>query len=164
MSYYAELHCLSNFSFLRGASHPHELVLRAKELGYSALAVTDECSMAGAVRAYQAAKESGFKVIVGAEFRTADDFHAVLLAPTQKAYSQICALITLGRRRSVKGAYQLNRADFERGLEDCLMLWVPPLVPTLAHAAWVHECFTERAWLAVELHRNAGDAQRLAKL
>jgi len=161
---YAELHCLSNFSFLRGASHPHELVTRAKELGYAALAITDECSMAGAVRAYEAAREQQCKLIVGSEFKTTDDFHVVLLAPTQKAYAQICALVTLGRRRSSKGNYQLARADFVTGLEECLALWIPPTQPTLAHALWLRECFAQRCWLAVELHRNAGDAERLAAL
>jgi len=100
---YAELHCVSNFTFLRGASHPGELVFRAHELGYAALALTDECSMAGIVRAHEAAKECGLKLIVGSEFRTTDDLHVVLLAPTQAAYAQICALITLARRRSAKG-------------------------------------------------------------
>ena len=65
---YAELHCLTNFSFFRGASHPEELVERAAQLRYSALAITDECSVAGVVRAHGAAKESGLKIIVGAEF------------------------------------------------------------------------------------------------
>ncbi|MGH8766787.1 MAG: PHP domain-containing protein, partial [Burkholderiales bacterium] len=66
---YAELHCLSNFTFLRGASHSEELVERAARLGYQALAITDECSMAGIVRAHVAAKEHGMKLIAGAEFR-----------------------------------------------------------------------------------------------
>ena len=64
---YAELHCLTNFSFLRGASHPEELVERAAQLGYAALAITDECSLAGVVRAHVAAKAHGLKLIVGAE-------------------------------------------------------------------------------------------------
>ena len=161
---YAELHCLSNFSFLRGASHPRELVEQAQRLGYSALAITDECSMAGSVRAYEAAKEQNFKLIIGSEFNTADDFHVVLLAPTQSAYAQICALITLGRRRAAKGAYQLTRADFESGLDLCLALWMPSSQPTLSHAAWFSERFANRCWLAVELHRNASDAKRLTDL
>jgi DNA polymerase III alpha subunit len=66
---YAELRCLSNFSFLKGASHPHELVARAKELGYEALAVTDECSLAGVVRAHVAAKEAGLKLLIGSQFK-----------------------------------------------------------------------------------------------
>ncbi len=64
---YAELHCLTNFSFLRGASHPEELVERAHALGYAALAITDECSVAGVVRAYIEAKKHGLKIIVGTE-------------------------------------------------------------------------------------------------
>jgi error-prone DNA polymerase len=112
MSGYAELHCLSNFSFLRGASHPGELVGRAAELGYTALAVTDECSMAGVVRAHDAAKQHKLKLIVGAEFRTPDDLHLVLLAPTQTAYAEICALITRARLAADKGTYRLTRADF----------------------------------------------------
>jgi len=161
---YAELHCVSSFSFLRGASQPRELIERASALGYTALALTDECSMAGMVRAHEAAKEIDFQLIVGSEFRTSDDFHIVLLAPTQKAYAQICALITLGRRRSDKGSYRLARADFESGLDDCLAIWIPPLQPTLSHAAWMRERFANRGWIAVELHRNAGDAQRLLEL
>ena len=73
---YVELHCLSNFTFLRGASHPEELVARAAKLGYSALAITDECSLAGVVRAHVAAKEHDFKLIIGAEFLVEDPPHA----------------------------------------------------------------------------------------
>ena len=69
MSAYAELHCLSNFSFQRGASSAQELFERARRLGYRALAITDECSLAGIVRAWQAAKESGVPLIVGCELR-----------------------------------------------------------------------------------------------
>jgi error-prone DNA polymerase len=69
---YAELHCCSNFSFLRGASHPEELVEAAQALGYSALAITDEASLAGVVRAHKAASGCGLKLIIGAEFRLAD--------------------------------------------------------------------------------------------
>ena len=77
---YAELHCLSNFSFLRGASHPEELVERAAKLGYAALAITDECSVAGVVRAHVAARERGLKLIIGSEFRLEDGLRCVLLA------------------------------------------------------------------------------------
>ncbi|MEI7444229.1 MAG: PHP domain-containing protein, partial [Burkholderiales bacterium] len=65
---YAELHCVTNFSFLRGGSHPEELVERAKHQGYAALAVTDECSLAGVVRAHLKAKEVGLPLLIGAEF------------------------------------------------------------------------------------------------
>src|SRR5512138_1977715 len=161
---YAELHCLSNFTFLRGASHPGELVLQAHRLGYAALALTDECSMAGVVRAYEAAKDCGMKLIVGSEFRTKDDLHLVLLAPTQTAYAQICRLITTGRRRSEKGSYQLSRADFANGLDECIALWIPSRGATPSQAHWVRERFPDRAWIAVELHRSADDAKYLEAL
>jgi error-prone DNA polymerase len=165
-SQYAELHCITNFSFLRGASHPHELILQAEALGYTALAITDECSMAGVVRAYEAVKKAKCKLqlIIGAEFRTVDDMHLVLLAPTQKAYAQICGLITLARSKSAKGQYQLTRAQLENGLSECLALWIPPRRPLLSQAGWLHNRFAGRCWLAVELHRCADDAQRLLEL
>lgn len=70
---YAELRCASSFSFLVGASHPHELVERASQLGYTALALTDECSLAGIVRAHVAAKQCGLQLLVGAQFKVAPD-------------------------------------------------------------------------------------------
>src|SRR6266478_7027768 len=83
---YAELHCLSNFTFLRGASHPEELVKRAAGLGYSALAVTDECSLAGAVRAHVAAKDVGLPLVIGSEIRLQDGPSLVLLATDREGY------------------------------------------------------------------------------
>jgi len=109
---YAELHCLSNFSFLRGASHPEELVARAAGLGYAALAVTDECSVAGVVRAHVAAREHGLKLIVGSEFRLEDGLRCVLLATDRIGYGQLCRLITRARRAAAKGEYRLRRSDF----------------------------------------------------
>ena len=176
MADYAELHCLSNFSFLRGASHPAELVTRAHELGYRALALTDECSLAGVVRAYEAARalpaESRCKLIVGAEFRCRDGLQLVLLAPEQRAYAQLCRLITRARRRAAKGRYDIDSADFSSGLEHCLALWLPPAAAITASAAasqaqicqgrWLRECFPDRSWLAVELQRGADDRARLA--
>src|SRR5258706_11473775 len=104
---YAELHCLSNFSFLRGASHPEELVERAAALGYAALALTDECSLAGVVRAHGAAKARGLPLIVGTEIAL-DGMKLVFLARDRKSYGAICALITTGRRRAAKGKYLLE--------------------------------------------------------
>ena len=109
---YAELHCLSNFSFLRGASHAEELVARAAELGYAALAVTDECSVAGVVRAHLAAREHELKLIVGSEFRLEDGLRCVLLATDRRGYGQLCRLITRARRAAPKGSYRLQRTDF----------------------------------------------------
>jgi error-prone DNA polymerase len=110
---YAELHCLSSFSFLRGASQPEELVERAASLGYAALAITDECSVAGVVRAHVAAREHGLKLIIGSEFRLDDGLRCVLLAQDRAGYGRLCRLITRGRRAAPKGEYRLGRADFE---------------------------------------------------
>jgi error-prone DNA polymerase len=89
------LRCLSNFSFLRGASWPEELVERAKALGYRALAITDECSLAGAVRAHVAAKEHGFKLLIGSQFAVADaSFTLTVLACNLNGYGNLCEFIT----------------------------------------------------------------------
>src|SRR2546428_9160926 len=106
---YAELWCLSNFSFLRGASQPEELVERAQQLGYTALAITDECSMAGMVRAHVAAKEHGIKLLVGAQFRVTCDapFTLIVLACNFNGYGNLCQFITKLRRASEKGTYAL---------------------------------------------------------
>jgi error-prone DNA polymerase len=164
MTSYAELHCITNFTFLRGASHPHELVERAKALGYEALAITDECSMAGVVRAHEAARKLKLKLIVGSEFRTSDGLHLVLLAPTQNAYAQICAVITAARIDSPKGEYRLTRTDLEVDLSECLALWIPDSQVRLSQAGWLREKFPQRCWIAVELHRQPDDADRLLRL
>jgi error-prone DNA polymerase len=162
---YAELHCLSNFTFLRGASHPEELVERAQALGYTALAITDECSVAGAVRAHVAAKQSGLKLIIGTEIQLDDGLKLVLLATDRRGYGSLCALITRGRMRSAKGRYQLTRCDLEDGLSGCLVLLVPGARPDLEEdARYVAERFPGRAWIAVELLCGPNDRARLAAL
>src|SRR5690554_4667675 len=127
---YAELHCLSNFSFLRGASHPEELCLQAAQLGYEALALTDECSVAGVVRAHRAIQDHNLplKLIIGSEFRLPEVGTLILLCPNREAYGQLCRLITRGRRRAEKGHYNLSLDDFSQGLEQCLLLWKPVLL------------------------------------
>ena len=110
---YAELHCISTFTFLRGASQPEELIRRAAELGYFALALTDECSVAGVVRAHVAARDLDIQFIIGSEFRLADGLQLVLLARNRAGYGQLCELITRGRREAKKGEYHLTRSDFE---------------------------------------------------
>ncbi len=161
---YAELHCLSNFTFLRGASRPEELVERAQALGYAALAITDECSVAGAVRVHVAAKQSGLKLIIGTEIRLDDGLKLVLLATSRRGYGSLCALITRGRMRSTKGHYQLARCDLEDRLSDCLVLLVPGNRPDPEDARYVAERFPGRAWIAVELLCGPNDRARLAAL
>ena len=104
MSNYAELHCLSCYSFLRSASHPHELVERAAALGYSALAITDECSLAGVVKAHVAAKELGIQLIIGSELQLEEGISLLALVPSRAAYSELSGLISMARRRSPKGS------------------------------------------------------------
>ena len=159
---YAELHCISNFTFFRGASHPEELVKRAAELGYSALAITDECSFAGIVRAHVAAKECGLPLIIGTEVRLEGGPELVLLATDREGYGNLSELITTGRRRGKKGSYNLARADLDQGLADCLALLVPGEKPDVAHAGWLAERFPGNAWIAVELLCGPNDRARLA--
>src|SRR6056297_1956073 len=108
---YAELHALSAFSFRRSAAQPGALVERAAALGYAALAITDECSMAGVVRAHEAVQTRGLRLIIGTEIRLDDGLQLVLLAPDQTAYGQLCRLITRARRRTAKGSYRIEPAD-----------------------------------------------------
>ncbi|WP_374537349.1 error-prone DNA polymerase [Chitinimonas taiwanensis] len=173
---YAELHCLSNFSFQRGASSAPELVERARTLGYRALAITDECSLAGVVRAHEAVKAAQAEVsqdpsqpappalIIGSEFTLQDGLRLVLLAPDREAYGDLSELITVGRRRADKGSYQLDRADVARLSSRVLALWLPPRAAQLADAHWFAHTFPERAWLAVELFQQADDRQVLSEL
>ncbi|MCU7280403.1 error-prone DNA polymerase [Pseudomonas peradeniyensis] len=159
---YAELHCLSNFSFQRGASSADELFRRAREQGYQALAITDECTLAGIVRAWQAAKQYQLKLIVGSEVRVHQGPKLVLLVEDLVGYQNLCALITRARRRSEKGSYQLLAEDLEAHHQGLLALWVAE--PDDGAAAWLRPLFGERLWLAVHLHRGADDTQRLAQL
>ncbi|TRZ89645.1 MAG: error-prone DNA polymerase [Rhodocyclaceae bacterium] len=165
---YAELHCLTNFSFLRGASHAEELVRRAAELGYAALAITDECSVAGVVRAHVAAKEVKFRLIIGSEFTLDDGMKLVLLAQNRAGYGNLSALITLGRRRAEKGTYSLMRGDMEGwnggGVPDCLTLWVAPRAAAEEDGEWLAGHFPGRAWIAYERHLAADDAEHLRHL
>ncbi len=155
---YAELQCRSNYSFLQGASHPGELVERAAALGYAALALTDECSVAGVVQAHLAAKAAGLRLIVGARFRLAEGDDLTLLARNRRGYGQLCRLITCARRQATKGDYRLSRGDCA-GLDGCLALLAAD-APEDAFA-WFADCFPERGWLALALLNEGDDAQRL---
>ncbi|MFP3862476.1 error-prone DNA polymerase [Pseudomonas capeferrum] len=161
---YAELHCLSNFSFQRGASSADELFRRAREQGYQALAVTDECTLAGIVRAWQAAKEHQLQLIVGSEIRLQDGPRLVLLAENLAGYQSLCALITRARRRAEKGAYQVFGDDLRAHNQGLLALWIADDPDDSAPGYWLHTLFAERLWLAVHLHRGSNDEVRLGKL
>lgn len=168
---YAELHAVSNFSFLRGASHPQELVERAKTLGYEALALTDECSLAGVVRAHVAAKACGLKLIIGSEFQVhgEPDFRMVVLATDRESYGDLSEWITRMRRTSEKGTYQLHQDDVDgAALAGCLVLVVPPRRATdeqlLALGQWTLRHFSGRCWLAVEMLHHMSDGAWLHRM
>jgi error-prone DNA polymerase len=161
---YAELHCLSNFTFLRGASHPQELVQRAAALGYRALAITDECSLAGVVRAHVAARDAGLPLIIGSELRLQDGPKLVALATDRDSYGNLSELITRGRRRGRKGSYALARPDFDGALPGCLVLLVPDGEHDAGHARFIAERFPGRAWIAAELLQGPDDRAQLAAL
>ena len=172
---YAELHCLSNFSFLRAASFPEELVQRAIALGYRALAITDECSMAGIVRAHMAVKAAGdaaadFRLLIGSEFTTTDNIRLVLLAKNRQGYGQICALITGCRRQAEKGGYRLNFAELlQAPLSDVLLLWLPPPRVSCIRAfeqqattvlQQLKAVFGQRLWIGAGLFLQQGDEDK----
>jgi error-prone DNA polymerase len=174
---YAELHCLSAFSFLRGASQPQELAERAVALGYTALALTDECSVAGVVRAHAALKGQPTRLIVGAEFRLDCGLPLVVLAADRRGYGQLCRLITRGRRAAPKGQYRLTRDDVRELIEPghCLLLWTPRPADLAAAAvgaaaaseavpAWLCAHYAGSAWIAAELLRDGTERAHLAAL
>ena len=162
---YAELHCVSNFSFLRGASHPEELVEQAHHLGYEALSITDECSLAGVVRAHVAAKKVGLPLIIGTEIQLSDGPRLVLLAPSADAYTEISRLITVGRRRCEKGAYRLTRSDLEANQAHVLVLWLPGAqAADRAAGQWLVQTFGQRVWIAVEQFYRGIDGRHRKRL
>ncbi|RAU41505.1 MULTISPECIES: error-prone DNA polymerase [unclassified Pseudomonas] len=165
---YAELHCLSNFSFQRGASSAEELFERAKLHGYHALAITDECTLAGIVRAWQASIKCAIPLIVGSEICVEHGPKIVVLVENLTGYQALCKLITLGRRRSQKGEYRLLREDFDFALDGLSVLWLPdmdqPVETRNEQGQWLCRVFPEALWLGVELHCGPDDRQRLDQL
>ncbi len=160
---YAELHCLSNFSFLRAASHPQELLQQAESLGYQALALTDECSVAGVVRAYQYKKENhlNIKLIIGSEFllkpqQCEAQESLVVLAKNRQGYAQLCQLISLARRRCEKGKYQVYDDDFNH-LSECLLIWNPHPNSTSELGIKLSHQHKERLWVGCHRRLSALD-------
>jgi len=166
---YAELHCLSDFSFLHGAASAEDLFLRARDCGYEALAITDECSLAGIVRGLEASRATALKLIVGSEFTLACGLKCVLLVETRAGYTRLCEVITRARRAAPKGKYHLTRADMQALLghldeAGVFALWLPSAIPNPDEGAWLRELLGARAFLAVELHREQDDHARLHAL
>ena len=177
---YAELFCFSNFTFLHGASHAEELVARALKLGYQALAITDECSLAGVVRAHDEAKKSGLPLIIGSYFQLSLDdaylelgaMRLIVLAQNRDGYGNLCELITHARLRQdiIKGQYSIQASDLcappahlqhLRGLPHCLCILLPDYPIDAARfeqqAQWAQHVFGERLWLGMTLLMQAMD-------
>ncbi|MEL7291924.1 MAG: error-prone DNA polymerase [Pseudomonadota bacterium] len=156
---YAELFCQSNFSFLTGASHAQELILQADFLRYQALAITDECSVAGVVRAYSTIKQHqlNIELIIGSMFWLNQECQVVLLCPNRAAYAELCRIITNARRRCDKGDYQLSEWDL-MSIKHCLLIWLP------SHSGsdkqwgqWLAQHHNYRLWLGLQRHLEADD-------
>lgn len=150
---FAELHCRTHFSFLAGASSPQEMVMQAKALKYHALAITDECSVAGVVRAWQQAKLSQLPLMVGSFF-VAESGCFTILVKNKQGYQQLSGLISQCRQQAEKGSYHFS-VDmlFAHPLSDCILLWQPSLDKRFVVeqvVARLHAHFSERLYLLAQ--------------
>ncbi|MFA0047404.1 error-prone DNA polymerase [Vibrio sp. 10N.261.51.F11] len=158
---YSELFCQSNYSFLEGASHAEELVLQADFLRYKALAVTDECSVAGIVKVHSAIKQHklSLKQIVGSMFWLNEECQVILICPNRQAYAELCRIITNARRRSSKGHYQLSEWDI-MSAKHCFILWLPQQKNEDAHwGKWLSQHHSGRLWIGLQRHLKQTDQQ-----
>lgn len=157
---YSELFCQSNFSFLTGASQPQELVTQAAFYGYDAIAITDECSVAGVVRAYSEIKDNklNIKLIVGALFRL-DDLKVVVLCPDRTAYGELCRIISNSRRRASKGHYELSTWDL-MSLKRALLLFIPSGNPKSDEhwLAWLIKYHRDRLHIGLTSYLTMGES------
>ncbi|HKW52872.1 MAG TPA: error-prone DNA polymerase, partial [Stellaceae bacterium] len=167
MSGYAELQVTSNFSFLRGASQPAELVLRAQELGHGAVAIADRNTLAGVVRAHAAAKEAGFRLVIGCRLDLTDA-PSLLCFPTDRAaYGRLCRLLTRGKRRAEKGECHLAYADAVEHGEGQIMIALPPERMEEDFTRFLERVaadFGDRAYVAGQHLYRGDDAKRLHRL
>jgi len=163
---YAELRAKSNFSFLRGASTPEELVVEARSRGLAAIGIADLETLAGVVQAHVAAKAAGIRLLVGAEVRPSNGPALVLYPVDRPAYGRLSRLITLGRRRAPKGSCDLSLEDVFAHAAGLLAIAIPPRVLDSegdVALARVREAFGDRAYLALERHHGADDPERVAE-
>ena len=161
MTPYAELQTTSNFSFLRGAAHPEELVARAAERNLNAIAITDRNTLAGVVRAHLAARETAIKLIVGARLDFTDAPSLICLPMNREAYGRLSQLITLGRRRAPKGECHLGVDDFLDQAEDQIAI---SLANDKEPLFKLGTALPGRCYLAGQNLMTGGDQRRLAKL
>jgi error-prone DNA polymerase len=163
---YAELQVTSQYSFLRGASSADELFATAALMGIEALAVVDRNSVAGIVRAHEAAKATGVRLIVGCRLDLACGM-SVLVYPTDRdAWSRLCRLLTLGKGRAGKGGCHLEWADLVGYGEGMIAVLVPDLADAVCalRLRRLRDTFGDRAYLALTLRRRPNDQMRLWEL
>src|SRR5215468_32153 len=134
VSEFAELVAATNFSFLRGASHPPEIVQQAAALGLKAIGIADRNTLAGVVRAYVAAKEAGIQLVVGARLVTTDGFETVCHPTDRGAYGRLCRLLTAGNLRAPKGECHLSFEEICAAQDGQIFIVMPPriLAPSFA--------------------------------
>ncbi|MCX8999696.1 error-prone DNA polymerase [Rhizobiaceae bacterium BDR2-2] len=163
---YAELQVTSHFSFLRGASSCEELFEKAKELGIEALAVVDRNSLAGIVRAHQAAKETGVRLIVGCRLDLADGASVLVYPADRPAYGRLCRLLSLGKRRGGKAKCHLEWPDLMAYGEGLIAVLVPDVADDICalRLRRLRACFGDRAYMALTLRRRPNDQLRLHEL
>jgi error-prone DNA polymerase len=167
MTGYAELQVTSNFSFLRGASHPEELAATAAALGHRAFAVTDRNSLAGIVRAHKAAKAVGICFIPGCRLDLRDGMSLLCLPTDRAAYGRLARLLTIGKRRAAKGECHLDYADVAAHGAGQIFLALPPDALDDAFRGFLMRLaadFPGRAYLAAQHLYRGDDAKRLHRL
>lgn len=159
--YYSHLHTITNYTFLTGASHPAEMVAQAAVLGYESIAITDECSLAGIVRAFVASEEVGIKLIVGSRFRLSNGMRLIAIAPSKTAYAELSGFITLARRRAEKGSYEAHFEDLRFRLRSCLIIYLAELGKSISESTVddLQRAFRDRLWIGIN-HRLHGGEQR----
>src|SRR5580693_4501466 len=163
---YAELQVTSHFSFLRGASSCEELFATAAVLGIEALAIADRNSLAGIVRAHEAAKTTGVRLVVGCHLNITDGM-SVLVYPTDRAaYSHLCRLLSLGKKRAGKGKCDLAWADLVAYSEGLLVVLVPDTADEdcALRLRRLREAFGDRGYMTLSLRRRPNDQLRLFEL
>lgn len=160
---YAHFNTTTNFTFLTGASHPPEYIYRAAELEYDALAITDECSLAGIVKAFVAAQELNFKLIIGSRFKLSNGMQLIAIAPTRVAYAELSGFITLARRRATKGEYEAHFEDLRFRLQNCLIIWIgysgSDSVNPDDIVTQLYNAFKQRLWIGINHQLHSGEQE-----
>lgn len=164
---YAHLHTITNFTFQYGASHPAEYVHRAAELGYEAIAITDECSLAGIVKAFVAAEDVNLKLLIGSRFTLSNGVRLIAIAPSKQAYAELSGFITLARMRAVKGTYTAHFEDLRFRLQNCLVIWLglaDEAAQSYAEVAdLLRAAFKTRLWIGVNHQLDGSENENFVR-